>query len=498
MDIAKPGMDIPLERPKELRTHRMFNLAAILLVLATLLFLCQLINLGAFTAKANSADIFPISIRATSQADYSRDPQAENIPAISENILIQIITDVPATDDSIDRVGTLQASLLSPVPTMTFDSRFPTASPTSLRPTSTPSSLAPTVTLPVTTTGTVKRLPTASATYYYPPYNAALSTATKTGKPTKTPTPGPTLIASRTLTPTANHIVTPSATLTRTHTPTTTAVNTATRTPSVTASATRTATSPATFTPSYTPTRTLTTTPTPTASATPSQTFTLTHTQTNTPTFTASPILIFTPTNTTTYTATLTPTSTSTSSVTATPALPACFFGTPNGVLPSDDTFIRSDAPSTNYGSENSFDVRPDNNADRRGLVKFDLSSIPSNAIITNATLYLYEKSNKTDQVTFIYRVTSDWTENTVTWQTWNLPGGDFDNTVSHFTYFPDQNNCMLSINLTSLVQLWVNGTYPNYGLLLYSTGPNHIISYVSKEDTTLSERPKLEVVYTP
>jgi hypothetical protein len=492
MDLAKRGLDVPLERPKELRTHRMFNLAAILLVLAALLFLGQLINLGAFTAKANGADTLSISIRATSQADYSRDPQAANIPSISENILIQIITDIPATDDSIDRVGTLQASLLSPVPTMTFDPRFPTASPTSVPATSTPSSLTPTVPVPVTTTGTVKQVPTAITTYYYPASNAALSTAAKTANPTKTPTPRPTFTATRTRTPTATYTVMPGATSTRTHTPTATAANTATRTPSVTASATRTSTSAATFTLSYTPTHTLTTTP--------SQTFTPTHTQTNTPTFTLSPTLIFTPINTPTHTATatFTPTSTSTSSVTATPILPACFLGTPNGLLPSDDTFIRSDAPSNNYGSDNTFDVRPDNSADRRGLVKFDLTSIPSNAIITDATLYLYEKSNKPDQVTSIYRVTSDWTENTVTWQTWNLPGGDFDSSLSYFTYFPDQNNCMLSINLTSLVQLWVNGTYPNYGMLLYSTGPNHIISYVTKEDTTASERPKLEVVYAP
>lgn len=466
MDLAKRGMDVPLERPKELRTHRIFNLAAFLLVLAALLFLCQLINLGTFTAKANGADTLPISIRATSQADYSRDPQAENIPAISENILIQIITDIPATDESIDRVGTLQASLLSPVPTMTFDPRFPTASPTSFPSTNTPSTLAPTVTVPVTTTGTVKQVPTATATYYSPLYNAALSTATKTGTPIKTPTARPTFTATRTRTPTATYTVMAGATLTQTHTPTTAA----------TIAATRTSTSAVTFTPSHTPTNAFTTTP--------SQTLTPTHTQTNTPTYTA--------------TATFTPTSTSTSSVTATPILPACFFGTPNGLLPSDDTFIRSDAPSTNYGSDNTFDVRPDNSADRRGLVKFDLTSIPSNAIITDATLYLYEKSNKPDQVTSIYRVTSDWTENTVTWQTWNLPGGDFDSSLSYFTYFPDQNNCMLSINLTSLVQLWVNGTYPNYGLLLYSTGPNHIISYVTKEDTTASERPKLDVVYTP
>jgi hypothetical protein len=141
--------------------------------------------------------------------------------------------------------------------------------------------------------------------------------------------------------------------------------------------------------------------------------------------------------------------------------------------------------------------VRPDNSADRRGLIRFNLSSIPSNATITSAKLYLYEKSNKTGQLTYIYRVTSNWSENTVTWATWLLLGGDYDNSISYYTFIPDQNNCMLTMDITSLVQLWVKGTYPNYGLMLYSTGPNHIISYVSKESGTASERPKLEIVYT-
>jgi hypothetical protein len=141
--------------------------------------------------------------------------------------------------------------------------------------------------------------------------------------------------------------------------------------------------------------------------------------------------------------------------------------------------------------------VRPDNNADRRGLVMFDLSSIPSNATITSATLYLYERGNKTGQTTYIYRVTSNWNENTVTWQSWLSSGGDFDSTNSYFTYLPDQNNCLLTMDITNLVTLWINGTYPNYGLMLYSTGPNHIISYSSKENGTASERPKLNVTYT-
>lgn len=141
--------------------------------------------------------------------------------------------------------------------------------------------------------------------------------------------------------------------------------------------------------------------------------------------------------------------------------------------------------------------VRPDNNADRRGLVKFDLSSIPAGSTVTSATLYLYEQGNKLGQTTYIYRVTSNWSENTVTWNSWPTPGGNFDSGTAYFSFIPDQNNCMVTLDITSLVQAWVNGTYSNYGLMLYSTGPNHIISYASKEDGTASRQPKLNIVYS-
>jgi hypothetical protein len=108
----------------------------------------------------------------------------------------------------------------------------------------------------------------------------------------------------------------------------------------------------------------------------------------------------------------------------------------------------------------------------------------------------LYEQSNKVGQTTSVYRVTSDWNENTVSWQTWSLLGGDFDISISYFTFLPDQNNCMLTLDVASLVQLWVNGIYPNYGLMLYSAGPNHTISYASKEDGTAGRQPKLDIAY--
>jgi hypothetical protein len=54
----------------------------------------------------------------------------------------------------------------------------------------------------------------------------------------------------------------------------------------------------------------------------------------------------------------------------------------------------------------------------------------------------------------------------------------------------------MVTIDLTGLVQEWINGS-PNFGFLLYSTGPNHILRYSSKENIAADEHPKLQVSYS-
>ena len=53
------------------RARRMTSVAAVLLVLSFLLFLCQLTNFSLFDVEASGMDSLPVSIRADSQADYS-------------------------------------------------------------------------------------------------------------------------------------------------------------------------------------------------------------------------------------------------------------------------------------------------------------------------------------------------------------------------------------------------------------------------------------------
>jgi hypothetical protein len=169
-----------------------------------------------------------------------------------------------------------------------------------------------------------------------------------------------------------------------------------------------------------------------------------------------------------------------------------------SGLLPSDDTYIDQNLPTTNHGSETTFRVRSNNNAERRGLVRFDLSGIPANATVTSAKLYLYETRQISGQTTYLYRVTHTWSEGLVTWNSpWTIHGGDFDKSIAFASFLPNQLNCMVTLDLTDLVQRWVNGTYPNYGVFLYTTGPNRSIIYSSKENPVAQQRPRLDVSYT-
>lgn len=406
--------------------------------------------------------------------------------------------------------GPTKVPVISPSATSTASptwTKLPSTAPvdTSTPPTATqaiPTNIAQTATITPSTIFTATAISTITPTSTGV-YSSTITPSETSPSPGITPTStSPTAVETMTSTPA------PVGTTPFTSTPTET-VPTSANTPTISPSSVFTATASQSVTP--TPIDTMTPTSNPTnaspsatssATITPSSMFTATTSPTHTPipTDTATSIPTIT-TITPTYTPSNTPTATAVSPYTPTPTatptdLPDCYVGTPSGSSPSDDAFIRASSPDSNFGYLPDIEVRPDNGANRRGLVRFDLSSIPQGISVTSATLYLYEKDRKLDQVTFIYKVTTPWNENSVTWNyPWLIPGGDFDNSHAYASFPPIQSNCMLTIDLTSLVQEWINGS-PNYGFLLYSTGPNHILRYSSKENIAIGEHPKLHVSY--
>ncbi|MCD4770428.1 MAG: DNRLRE domain-containing protein, partial [Bacteroidales bacterium] len=97
-------------------------------------------------------------------------------------------------------------------------------------------------------------------------------------------------------------------------------------------------------------------------------------------------------------------------------------------------------------------------------LIKFDLSSIPSNASVVSASLTLTRYTSfDSDIVNAVaWRVTSDWSEGTVTWD--YRPS--YDNSVGG-TITTNATSSTLTISTTSIVTKWIEEGYNNYGFIL-------------------------------
>ncbi|NJE31112.1 DNRLRE domain-containing protein [Thermococcus sp. 18S1] len=92
-------------------------------------------------------------------------------------------------------------------------------------------------------------------------------------------------------------------------------------------------------------------------------------------------------------------------------------------INPTDDAYVKDTTPDTNYGSYGSLYVGTyyKDHANERAYLKFDLSSIPDNAVIVSAVLraYTYSGAYSTPVNISAYAVSDDsWTEDSITWNT--------------------------------------------------------------------------------
>jgi hypothetical protein len=170
------------------------------------------------------------------------------------------------------------------------------------------------------------------------------------------------------------------------------------------------------------------------------------------------------------------------------------------------DAQIANKSPYTNnYGSSGTANTGlvGSPGAERQTLVRFDLSSIPSNATVSSAVATVYASTTATTTVN-VHRVTSSWSESTVSFQSF---GGSFDSsaaaTFSSGTAqsWTNVNNAVpyaTTFDITSLAQSWVDGTVANYGVLLEQTPTSgETTLYRTSEWPTTAEQPSLSVCYT-
>ncbi len=151
----------------------------------------------------------------------------------------------------------------------------------------------------------------------------------------------------------------------------------------------------------------------------------------------------------------------------------------------------------TNYGSDTSLYSQQRTSQARRALIQFGLSAIPSGSVINSATLEMYATSATGSNTIELHRITSSWSEGSVTWE--SQPS--FDSSAT---------STLSGINSTgwkvwdvkSLIEGYLSGTFTNCGFLLKSqteTGAQLIsTTFASRENSNTSQRPVLRINYTP
>jgi len=162
------------------------------------------------------------------------------------------------------------------------------------------------------------------------------------------------------------------------------------------------------------------------------------------------------------------------------------------------DAYVMSIFPEDNFGDSTFLSVGIFTVPFARSYLQFDLSSIPSEAVIIDANLGLYYDSlyELTSLPIGLYRVTESWTEETITWE--NQPtnfGEAFDIQILS----NEQSNDFVNWQIIDLVEQWQVGSINNYGMVLMDSDENSDdggVEFFSSDWTTASQRPKLIIEF--
>lgn len=177
--------------------------------------------------------------------------------------------------------------------------------------------------------------------------------------------------------------------------------------------------------------------------------------------------------------------------------------------------------PSSNTGKDAEvFSLDPDRNLDEdglrgagwtfgglpgiiRGLIEFDLSTIPTGSKVDSAFLSLYSPASPSTQThsgsnsAFLRRITSYWGENEVTW---NIQPSVTENSRVILPASSSEYQNYTNINVTKMVNDMVNDPANSFGFMLslQDETPFNRLSFVSSNHAEGARHPKLVVYYTP
>ena len=162
------------------------------------------------------------------------------------------------------------------------------------------------------------------------------------------------------------------------------------------------------------------------------------------------------------------------------------------------DAFLLSTAPDINYGST-AYTTTYD-----RFIVQFNLPAEVMGKKILSAELSLYVWAVEPDDAGTgldVYRVLQAWDESAVTWThastglSWDTLGGAIGQSVGKITVAYLDHQFLTPMDVTATVQQWVDGSLPNYGLML-DKGPDVGMGLKASEYSQEAS-PTLSITYT-
>ena len=181
---------------------------------------------------------------------------------------------------------------------------------------------------------------------------------------------------------------------------------------------------------------------------------------------------------------------------------------------PAGDVFLKQDGPTLNFGGSAELWVEDavGGQADT-SLLSFDLRVIPSDTRVLGATLELYSHSDSSTapgSSISVHRVTSGWVEGSnngttgsgASWNqrnpgtSWTSAGGDYDLTPVANATAAAGTTGWYRWDVTSLVDGWSTGAFPNQGLVLAAANATTRVTFRSSEHADPSQRPKLTITY--
>ena len=171
----------------------------------------------------------------------------------------------------------------------------------------------------------------------------------------------------------------------------------------------------------------------------------------------------------------------------------ACDTFTPQScnVFADQDSWLKQSSPGETNGSESELSAKNSGGDNMRPVFRFDLSTLPPATGVLSARLWLFVTGkDDSGQPVEVHRITDGWSEGSVNWSN---TGTDFDPAV-FASFSPTQDNQGYLIDVTTLAEGWVLGSWPNHGLMLIPTSNGNESKYGSRESST-SRRPCLELL---